>query len=529
LISVCSYRIRFVVLRFVVPVWISLLALTIAPIAGSAQGKAQAESHPATAILQGNVRSPGGKPLAGVTVSLEFANGTATETWRAHTNASGIYRFDGVRAGSYRLRIQGTENIVALIKSVELAAGESKKIDLVVEAAPTTSQASQDSSSSPEKSPELFDEPTFTVAGVTQAANAGGHGSDTVLRNSEVLVRDTASLSEGFDKKDNAGSVVTPVVVVAATPNSAEASKLIDEGAEIQAKLLRQQNEESGKALDGTADSSTAPLPKQAKLYHRLAQIDEKLGNPVQAAHEYERAAELDPNEAHLFDWATELLRHRALEPATAVFTKGTMLHPKSARMLIGLGVAWYARGSYEQATEFLVRASDIDQKDPGPYLFMGKMLSVQTTVPALTMEKLERFVRLAPENAMANYYYALGLWKTKEGSLDEASAKQIEDLLQTATRLDPKLGAAELQLGILYAQQGDNARAVAAYQKAIEMSPELEEAHYRLALAYKKTGDAAGAGKELKLHEQLAKLASERAEQERGEVQEFVITLRDK
>ncbi len=518
-----SSQIRLFVLRCIVSVWIPLLAIATTPSAAWAQGKAQAESHPATSMVQGHVRNSDGHPMAGVTVSLDFANGTATETWRAQTNSSGDYRFEGVRAGSYTVRIQGTENTVALIKSVEVAAGESKKVDLVVEASPPTSQ---DTSSSSAKSPEFFDQPTFTVAGVTQAANAGGHGSDTVLRNSEALVRDTAGLSEGIDKKEGSRGVVAPPT---ASLNNAETSKLIDEGAEIQAKLLRQENVESGKALDGTAERSNAPLPRQAELYHRLAQIDEKLGNPVQAAHEYERAAELDPNEAHLFDWATELLRHRALEPATAVFTKGNALHPKSVRMLIGLGVAWYARGSYERATEYLVRASDLEPKNPTPYEFMGKMESSETVVSPATIDRLARFAQMAPQDALANYYYALGLWKATEGSLDDAGAKRIEDLLQAAIRLDPKLGVAELQLGIVYAQQGDYGRAVTAYQKAIEVSPDLEESHYRLALAYKKNGDAAAADKELKLHEQLAKQASERAERERREIPEFVITLRDR
>ncbi len=199
--------------------------------------------------------------------------------------------------------------------------------------------------------------------------------------------------------------------------------------------------------------------------------------------------------------------------------------------MLIGLGVAWYARGSYDRAAQYLASASDLAPADPAPYLFMGKMQSVQTVPSAETTEKLARFARLAPDDALANYYYAVGLWKSKQstGSLDDAGAAQIETLLKTATRLDPKLGAAQLQLGILYAERGDYPHAKAAYQKAVEASPEMAEAHYRLGLAYKRAGDDAAAQKELQLHEKLTKQSAERAEKERGEIQEFVVTLRDK
>src|SRR5438094_9271159 len=40
-------------------------------------------------------------------------------------------------------------------------------------------------------SPEFYDEPKFTVAGVTDTTNLGGHGSAVVQRNAEALARDT--------------------------------------------------------------------------------------------------------------------------------------------------------------------------------------------------------------------------------------------------------------------------------------------------------------------------------------------------
>jgi tetratricopeptide (TPR) repeat protein len=199
--------------------------------------------------------------------------------------------------------------------------------------------------------------------------------------------------------------------------------------------------------------------------------------------------------------------------------------------MLIGLGVAWYARGSYDRAAQYLGSASDLAPNDEAPYLFMGKMQSEEIVPSQETLQRLARFQRLEPGNALANYYYAVSLWKWKQSAatLDDASSEQIETLLQKAIQLDPRLGAAHLQLGILYAQRGDYAHAIPAYQKAIEASPELEETHYRLAQAYKRNGDTARAQKELQLHEQLSRQAKERAERERAEIQEFVITLRDK
>ena len=485
--------------------------------------------------MQGHVRDSVGKPLANATVTLQSTKGTDTESWNTRTDPAGAFRFVGPWSGTYTLRTGESGSSLTIVKSVELAAGRTMKVELDLNTVSSSSPSPQDYLSSAAKSPQLFDEPKFTVAGVAPPANSGGHGSDTVLRNSEALVRDTASLAA--PRKDVAGkeSAGQPASQNGAAKNSAEDGVLLQEGAEIQTEILRQENGGSGDAggEKGQADLklNTPARQKRSELYHRLAQIDEKLGNPLEAVHEYQRAGELTPSETNIFDWATELLTHRALEPATEVFARGNTLYPQSVRMLIGLGVAWYARGSYDRAAQYLASASDLAPADPAPYLFMGKMQSVQTVPSAETTEKLARFARLAPDDALANYYYAVGLWKSKQstGSLDDAGAAQIETLLKTATRLDPKLGAAQLQLGILYAERGDYPHAKAAYQKAVEASPEMAEAHYRLGLAYKRAGDDAAAQKELQLHEKLTKQSAERAEKERGEIQEFVVTLRDK
>jgi tetratricopeptide (TPR) repeat protein len=101
--------------------------------------------------------------------------------------------------------------------------------------------------------------------------------------------------------------------------------------------------------------------------------------------------------------------------------------------------------------------------------------------------------------------------------------------LLEKAVRLDPALGTAYLQLGILYSGQSDDARAIAAYQKAIAVSPQLDEAHYRLGQAYARTGQKDKARQELDVYEQMSKKLQREIELERSEIQQFVIELRNK
>ena len=497
---------------------------------------AQAQAQTGMSVLQGHVRDSSGRLVGDAAVLLQHIPETApgAKSRITHTDAHGAFHFSGLSEGAYSLRAEvkagspTTPDGVAMLNSLSLAGNETKTIDLVLEHASfeslTTSPLQpQSAAHASAQLPEFFDEPQFTVAGITQATNSGGHGSDNVLRNSEALVKATVSL--GSESPAKASEV----------NDSAQTSKLKQERTNLQAELLPDSNipggmtRSDGIPADKTRDDRSRQ--QQSDLHHQLAQIDEKLDDPLSAVREYQRAAELTPSEPNLFDWASELLIHRALEPATKVFIEGNHLYPNSVRMLIGLGVAWYARGSYDRAAQYLGSASDLAPGDETPYLFMGRMQSVETVPSPATLERLARFQRLKPGNALTNYYYAVSLWKWKQsaGALDDASSEQIETLLQKAIQLDPRLGAAHLQLGILYAQRGDYAHAIPAYQKAIEASPELEETHYRLAQAYKRNGDTARAQKELQLHEQLSRQAKERAERERAEIQEFVITLRDK
>jgi tetratricopeptide (TPR) repeat protein len=151
-------------------------------------------------------------------------------------------------------------------------------------------------------------------------------------------------------------------------------------------------------------------------------------------------------------------------------------------------------------------------------------MQSVETAQSTCMMEKLGRFVSLQPENAQANYYYALGLSRRNDAD-DLAHA---ESLLEKALRLDPKLAAAYLQLGVLYSQRGDSSKAVSAYQKAIAANPGLVAAHYRLAQAYSQNGEKSKAQAELKVYDQLSKKTAEEADRQRREIQQFVYTLRE-
>jgi tetratricopeptide (TPR) repeat protein len=456
----------------------SLVAAIALCAPGMLQSQPQAPASAAT--LQGVVRDSSGRPVAGATVYLQRKDGTQTQ--QTYSDQTGSYRFSGLREGIYILRVEMAGYSQAATGPCTLGLRESKKLDLILESPKgLMSQAKPNGTS-----PEFFDEPQFTVAGVTDGTNLGGHGSNTIVRTKESLAKDIATLGASGDK-----------------PTGPAAS-----------------------SSDDPAQMGPT-LQDQARQHHLRGDIAEKSGDPLEGVREYQKAAELDPSEANFFDWGAELLVHRAVQPAIEVFSKGNRLFPHSARMLIALGVARYSNGSYDQAAQRLCEASDLDPADPQPYLFLGKIQSVETNESDCSAERLKRFMRLQPENAIANYYYGVNLWKRRKGPDDTEAVAQAEAHLTRAVQLDPKLGVGYLQLGVLYSEGKDFSRAISSYQRAIQASPQLEEAHYRLAQAYKRTGEKEKAEEELRVYARISKTKDEEVERERRESRQFVYTLR--
>jgi tetratricopeptide (TPR) repeat protein len=279
-------------------------------------------------------------------------------------------------------------------------------------------------------------------------------------------------------------------------------------------------SQRGGHGSDPVLRSAEALTKETAALRTSTSAADaaEKQGKALEAAREYQRVADLDPSEANLFDWGTELLKHHAADQAVEVFTNGHRLFPGSTRTLLGLAVALYSRGSYDQASQRFFEAADLNPSDPAPYLFLGKISNGPITESPGFAERMERFARLQSKNAWANYYFAATLPRT---------SPKARALLEKAVSLDPKLGDAFLLLGIVYAEGGNLTKAIAAYQRAIDATPSMEEAHYRLAQAYRKTGEPAKAQHELDLYQQLSQNSAQQLERERAETQHFVFELK--
>ena len=237
----------------------------------------------------------------------------------------------------------------------------------------------------------------------------------------------------------------------------------------------------------------------KSELHNLLGEIEEASGHTLQAVKEYETAARVDPSEKHVFDLGTELLQHGGYPQAIQIFEFGTGRFPKSARIRVGLGVAYYSLGRYTEAVQSFCTAVDLDPKDTRALEFLGKMIDVSPEMGQDVSRHLGRFAELYPGNASANYYYALSL-------RGRAKPGQVEDLLNKAIKADPHMADAHFQLGLLYQGEGEGCKAIREYEQAVQLRPDFKAAHYRLSVLYRSNGQEERARNELEIFRSLGK-----------------------
>ena len=265
-----------------------------------------------------------------------------------------------------------------------------------------------------------------------------------------------------------------------------------------------------------------------AELHNLLAEVEEKDGKFVEAANEYEAAAHLEPSESNLFDWGSELLLHRTLDPAVEVFKQGVQRYPTSQRMVVGLGMTYYVRGNYDDAVQSLLKAADLNPSESSCYFFLSRAYDSSPSRADEVIERFRRFAELQPKNARALYYYAMSLWKGRRAQDPGLDLHQIESLLTQSLELDPKLAEAHLQLGNLYSDLNKYGEAIPEYKRALELNSDLADAYYRLGQAYVRTGEKGLAQEQFQVYQKIREQHLADLEKQRAEIRQFVYSAKD-
>ena len=78
-------------------------------------------------------------------------------------------------------------------------------------------------------------------------------------------------------------------------------------------------------------------------------------------------------------------------------FEQGAQRFPKSPRILIGLGLAYYSRGKYDDAIKALIAAADLNPSDPRCYVFLSKAYNSSPLQAEEVIQRFRRYAELQP------------------------------------------------------------------------------------------------------------------------------------
>jgi tetratricopeptide (TPR) repeat protein len=247
--------------------------------------------------------------------------------------------------------------------------------------------------------------------------------------------------------------------------------------------------------------------PESSDAQRYLGMVLEKQGDTAGASDAYEKAVDLNPGDAaarQSFQRLVEMRsgaddparmaelegyvrdsRFKEVEPILSAYVKE---HPKSSWGWYALGYSLFAQQKIGESIQALAKSLQLDVKNAEAHKILGRDLMIIGRFDAAQVE-FEQGIRYDPKSA--EMHYNLGKLFSMQDNW-APGRKQFEEAL----RIDPSYVEALDALGMAQEALGDNAGAVASYEKAIALNQarngKFAAAHVNLSAYYNRTGDAA-------------------------------------
>jgi tetratricopeptide (TPR) repeat protein len=254
-----------------------------------------------------------------------------------------------------------------------------------------------------------------------------------------------------------------------------------------------------------------------------LGDIDEKSGTYQQAAQHYARAVELDPSEADVWILGQEFLRHWTFDAAIREFETAALKFPKSARIRLGLGAAYFGNGNYNKAIPIF---ADLLDADLGNRLY-AELLGMSCTA---TMQEAQprcgilfSYAHSHPGDGRVSTYAATML---VQGAATEDRTRLARRLLEGALTADPKLAEAQYEMGVLKQNQSDWNGSISTLEAAVALNPNFAQAHYRLSLAYWRSGRKEESQTEMDLYKRYSEQQQNDLNQRLRQITTFLVEM---
>ena len=154
-------------------------------------------------------------------------------------------------------------------------------------------------------------------------------------------------------------------------------------------------------------------------------------------------------------------------------------------------------------ATRELRAAVQANPKEPNVHFGLGYLLWTQGQIQEAA-QQFQAELENDPEHTQAMLYLA-------DSQIQMSRMDEARPLLEKLVKINPKSSMGHLDLGIVYADGGRNAEALAEFRAAIALKPDDVNAHYRLARLYRLMGKQVEAKAEFEKSRSLNQAADER------------------
>jgi Flp pilus assembly protein TadD len=473
--------------------------------------------------VSGFIQDQEGNGLAGVPLTLSNEGAPSVALIHTTTDKQGEYRISGLAFGTYRLSTDQPGSVITPSGAFTLSA-PNPELRMNFSLKPPLAQEAN----SPTDKTSTTSNLNLKAAGIRGYIDPGGYSAPAGAAAATDLVRGIAGIKRMDNRADGDNelpcSLQTGLLqAVAEHPVDAGANERLgrlylahnqpsqalpylqrawtlnrgnSETLTFLSNALLQTNQflaAHDLLMDNATDHNTA------ETHRMLARADEGLGLFVDASQQYQAAASLQSVEENLFGVGYELILAGSPGKAAKAFEAGAKQFPNSTIMLVGNGTAVFLQGQSTEATSVFLRAVHLNPSDPRPYPFLSASFGISGTETDSVRASFQRFYELAPNNAEAAYFYATSLLHPSPGSAP-VDSNHVEALLQRSIQLDPHFAKAHFQLGSIYLQQRNYAKAAMEFETALRSDPDMWEAHYKLSAAYKRIGQSERAEQEMHL-----------------------------
>ncbi len=255
----------------------------------------------------------------------------------------------------------------------------------------------------------------------------------------------------------------------------------------------------SGPSL-ASSDDTAAATESSPEIHNNLGRVHLARGELAEAQREFERALELDPDNAEALIRIGSVERARgSVAEAERYIERALQVDPDSITALCELAEIKRDRGELDESIRLYREALSINDSHPFVYVGLGDSLQ-----RAGRLDEAERtfltVLELDPDSFEA--HYNLGVTRLNQGRVADA-----ETYLERALELNPEhvqIARVYNNLGDILLGRGDVEGAARRFRQAIDASPVQFESRYNLAVVH------LGAGKldeAIELLEEAARL----------------------